>query len=83
MHKIIEDLVEVQAEEIPDIDESNSAKKLQHYHHTLEKWMTQITLKMYIKTMFGKWKRSTAIIVEAKIPLCMYNGNKAIEAGYL
>ena len=37
MQKIIEDLVEVQAEEIPDIDESAKAKQLQLYHHTLEK----------------------------------------------
>ena len=37
MIKMIEDLVEVQAEEIPDIDESTSAKQLQLYHHTLEK----------------------------------------------
>ena len=37
MLKLIENLVEVQAEEIPDIDESTSAKQLRLYHHTLEK----------------------------------------------
>ena len=37
MLKLIENLVEVQTEEIPDINESTSAKQLRLYHHTLEK----------------------------------------------
>ena len=37
MLKLIEDLVEVQAEEIPNIDESTSAKQLRLYHPTLER----------------------------------------------
>ena len=37
MFKILEDLVEAQVEEIPEIDESESAKQLRLYHHTLER----------------------------------------------
>ena len=37
MHMIIEDMVEVQAQEISEIDESPKAKQFRLYHHTLEK----------------------------------------------
>ena len=79
---MIEDLVEVQAEEIPDIDESTLAKQLRLYHHTLERWKTQRTPKMFTKIMSGRLTKSTVTIIEEETPMSMCNGNKATEVGY-
>ena len=58
MHKIIEDLVQVQAEEIPDIDESTSNQFWQNNFDFIiilwKRWKNQRTLKMFTKTIFGK-----------------------------
>ena len=82
MLSLIENLVEVQAEEIPDINESTSANNFDSIIILWKRWKNQRTLKMYTKTMFGKWRRYTGIIVEVETPSSMCNGNKATRVGY-
>ena len=82
MHKMIEDQVEVQAEEIPDIDESTSANNFDSIIILWKRWKNQRIQKMFIKTMSGRLTKSTVIIVEEETPLSMCNGNRATEVGY-
>ena len=80
MHKIIEDTVEVQAEEIPENDKLAKAKQLWLNHHTLEKMEEPKDSEDVQQDYVWKVDKSTAITIVAETASYMFNGNKVTGA---